>query len=319
MKKIFISTIILLIPFTVNAQKSKDQPVFVDAVEYNDYIVDHVDTLSDLWTLAIEEEDLKKAMKWNNALKKEATKTVATLQKIQGFQGDVNFKNAAISYAQHFIKITKKDLPEFLKIIRKKGDLSVDDEKKAETYLPELDDKREYLFDQVEKMQYAFADKTGIEIEGRYENEGLSDYEERSNFTEPSDYHNYIVDMVDIIDHYWTLAIEAEMKETALAYTDTLRMRTDKILGSLKKLGPFKGYDTMRMRATDYAVHMNNISKKELVEFINIIRAEEMNTQSEKRAESLIPILDDKREALFARIEEEQKVMGQKFGFSIVK
>jgi transposase len=143
--------------------------------------------------------------------------------------------------------------------------------------------------------------------------------DKRLKFTDAVKYNDYIVDIVDEVDDAWTSAIEEEDQKQALAWSDTLANRSKNGLAKLNNLQPFKKDSTFRDAGIKYLTHMNNISNKELKEFINIIRAEEMTIEGEQRAEALIPMLDDEREKLFSATENAQSSFATKFNITIVK
>jgi hypothetical protein len=143
--------------------------------------------------------------------------------------------------------------------------------------------------------------------------------DKRLKFTDAVKYNDYIVDVIDDVDEAWTSAIEEEDQKQALAWSDTLANRSKNGLAKLNNLQPFKKDSAFRDAGIKYLTHMNNISNKELKEFINIIRAEEMTIEGEQRAEALIPMLDDEREKLFAATETAQSSFATKFNITIVK
>lgn len=143
--------------------------------------------------------------------------------------------------------------------------------------------------------------------------------DKRLKFTDAVKYNDYIVDIIDDVDEAWTTAIEEEDQQRALAWSDTLANRSKNGLAKLNNLQPFKKDSTFRDAGVKYLTHMNNIGNKELKEFINIIRAEEMTIEGEQRAEALIPMLDDEREKLFSATEAAQTAFAAKFNIVIVK
>lgn len=143
--------------------------------------------------------------------------------------------------------------------------------------------------------------------------------DKRLKFTDAVKYNDYIVDIIDDVDEAWTTAIEEEDQQRALAWSDTLANRSKNGLAKLNNLQPFKKDSTFRDAGVKYLTHMNNIGNKELKEFINIIRAEEMTIEGEQRAEALIPALDDERERLFSATEAAQNAFAAKFNIVIVK
>lgn len=166
-----ISAVIIYLLFISNNSFSQsngsyeEKKVCLDAIEYNDYIVDLILLTSDSWSKAIDAADLSAAMKANKDLKAISGKIIKSLQILQSFEGDVNFKKSAINYVSHLNKISKKELPKFFKLIYGKGTLTPEREKQAEALIPLLDERREYLFNQIESAQAAFAAQHNFAIE----------------------------------------------------------------------------------------------------------------------------------------------------------
>jgi hypothetical protein len=171
MKKIIIATI-ALIAFNLQS-KAQSNGLYVEkkscttAIEYNDYLVDMMNMVDQVWTKSLEQADLKSSMTVNNELKTLSGKMLVSLKKLEGFGGETAFKNAAVTYITHMNNVSKKELPAFLKLIRAKGGLTTENEKKAEAYIPILDGKRERLFAEFENIQDAFATQHGFTIQGK--------------------------------------------------------------------------------------------------------------------------------------------------------
>lgn len=169
MKKfILIALPLLFISTQVVAQSNGvyvEKKSCTSAVEYNDYIVDLVLLVGKSWSKAIDGSDLATTMKASSELKSITGKVMKSLGKLEGFNGDINFKSSAIDYVTYMNKISKKELPAFLKLIHGKGEFTADKEKKAEALIPALDDRREALFASIESAQADFATKNDFTIE----------------------------------------------------------------------------------------------------------------------------------------------------------
>jgi hypothetical protein len=133
-------------------------------IEYNNYLIDLLDMVDALWTKAIEGPDLKSTLQSTADLKKVSGKILQSLKKLEAYGGDVNFKASAIDYVTHLNKISKKELPTFLKLIHAKGGLTPENEKKAEALIPILDDQRETKFAAIERFQEDFATQHNFTI-----------------------------------------------------------------------------------------------------------------------------------------------------------
>lgn len=169
MKKITAIITLFIISNVLYSQSNGlyvEKKVCLNAIEYNDYIVDLVVLTGNAWSKAMDATNLSTAMKANKYLKSLSGKIIISLGKLQGYEGDVNFKNSAINYITHMNNMTKKELPKFLKLIYGKGTLTPEREKQAEALIPMLDDKRESLFKEIEISQANFAAQHNFTIEG---------------------------------------------------------------------------------------------------------------------------------------------------------
>lgn len=171
MKKIIILSVLFVgFQITNSAQSNGlfvEKTTFSSAIEYNNYFVDLVNAVDKAWTKSLEVEDLKGALKASKDLKTLSGAMVKSLKKTQGFGGETNFKNAAMNYIGHMNKVSSKELPAFLKILRGKGEFTDEKAKKAEVYIPILDGRREQLFTEFENIQTRFAQEYGFTIEGK--------------------------------------------------------------------------------------------------------------------------------------------------------
>jgi len=171
MKKIIFLTT-LFITFQLNSYTQSnglfvEKTSFSTAVEYNNYLVDLVNTVDKAWSKTLEVDDLAGSIKEAKNLKTLTDAVLKSLKKTPGYGGEVNFKNATVNYASHMNKVSKKELPAFLKILRGKGEFTAEKAKKAEVYIPILDGKREQLFAEFENIQTQFAKEYGFTIEGK--------------------------------------------------------------------------------------------------------------------------------------------------------
>jgi hypothetical protein len=158
MKKITAIITLFIISNVLYSQSNGlyvEKKVCLNAIEYNDYIVDLVVLTGNAWSKAMDATNLSTAMKANKDLKSLSGKIIISLGKLQGYEGDVNFKNSAINYITHMNKL-----------IYGKGTLTPEREKQAEALIPMLDDKRESLFKEIEISQANFAAQHNFTIEG---------------------------------------------------------------------------------------------------------------------------------------------------------
>jgi hypothetical protein len=143
-------------------------------------------------------------------------------------------------------------------------------------------------------------------------------YIEKTSFSTPIQYNDYLTELIDLVDDQWTIAIEDSIMESALSNSKKMNDMSDKVLKTLDKIQPYDGEVDFKKSAKAYVEHMFRISKKELPEFIRLIRDPDKFTPAmEKRAEELIPILDGKREILFQGVERSQQAFSRKYGFTV--
>lgn len=142
--------------------------------------------------------------------------------------------------------------------------------------------------------------------------------DKRLKFTDAVKYNDYIVDIIDDVDEAWSASLEEEDMDKSLAWADTLANRSKNGLAKLNNLQPFKKDSAFRDAGKTYLTHMNGVANNELKEFLKITHSE-ITVESEQRAEDLIPILDGKRETLFAETEKTQNAFADKFHIVIVK
>ncbi len=169
-KIIVIATVLIGFHIYSNAQSNGlyiEKVNCTNAIEYNDYLVELINMTDKVWTSSLEQSDLKLSMKVNNELKSLTGKILKSLKKLQGYGGESSFKGAAVTYITHMNSVSKKELPTFLKLIRAKGGMTPENEKKAEALIPILDGKREKLFAEFESIQMIFATEHGFTIEGK--------------------------------------------------------------------------------------------------------------------------------------------------------
>jgi len=141
---------------------------------------------------------------------------------------------------------------------------------------------------------------------------------EKKTFSKPIEYNDYIADLITLVDNAWDKSIDAGDAKTAMSWNKELKTVTTKVLASFKKMEGYEGEISFKASAIDYVTHMNNISKKELPAFLKLIHSKkEITPDQEKKAEALLPMLDDRRESLFASMEVAQQNFANKHNFTI--
>jgi len=288
----------LKFPEEVNIEYPEE--IHIDtAFKYNDYIVDRVDIIVELWDLAIDEESLPYALIWSKKLSIYSDKVISTLENLDNHEDDYGFKVSALKYIKYMSSISKNELPEFINIIRS-DKTSIEAEKRADELIPILDYTRDSLFNEMELKQYQFADSANIDIKGRdYSKTVKFTFDTKTEFANPTEYSDYVIGLADFLNIAWTVTIEEEDSLKAMAFNDSLYQASVRVINSLEKIDIFKEYDDFRKAAISYANHYSEVTQKELREFLMIIRSQTMSPTNEKIAENMIPILDDVREDLY--------------------
>lgn len=294
---------------------------FISGTEYNAYIVGIITNVDEAFLTCYQEEYKDRALAWIDTLVNCSKTGLAKLNNLQPFEKDSVFRNAGISYLTQMNNIANKELKELININRA-DEMTVEDEKRAEDLLSTLDAKMDKLFAETEKAQTDFANKFNILINKNSEifsqRNGL--YGERTSCINAIEYNDYIVSLVVLIDATWNKAMDETDLKKALTASNEMKNISGAVIKSLKKLEGYDGETDFKLAASNYATHMNNISKKELPKFLKLIRAkDEIILANAKQAQTLSPILDDKRESLFSLIQSTQNAFALKHDFTIEK
>lgn len=170
-----MKNLIVLIPilFIHGGLFSQSNGIYVEkttctnAIEYNDYIINMIDLIDDAWSTVLDDKELKKANTDIKYLRTLTDKILKSFKKLEGYQSEADFKNSAVNYTTHMNKVSKKELPEFMKIITTDAILTEKGATRSEELIPILDGVREDLFALIEKKQEVFAAKNNFKIEGK--------------------------------------------------------------------------------------------------------------------------------------------------------
>jgi hypothetical protein len=168
----------------------------------------------------------------------------------------------------------------------------------------------------MKKIIFTIVAIVAFNLSSQAQSNGL--YVEKTSCSNAIEYNDYLVDLINMVDKVWTRSLEQADLPSSMKVSNELKSLSGKMLKSLKKLEGFGGESVFKGAAITYITHMNNVSKKELPTFLKLVKAKGgLTAKNEKAAEDLIPILDDKREKLFAEFESVQSSFAKEHGFTI--
>lgn len=271
-----------------------------------------VNNSTERFNLSVSSDNRTTALQWIDSLKSYTTKQMKEIKSVEVYLKETNLKNTASSYITHLNNISKKIMPEYFSYYFNSF--------YSPNQLKKTENLRKSIYTDTQALYQKFVEEVRS-YKSKYNIIQLTDfssfYVEVNKFDSALYYNDYIVDMVDRADYLWTRSIEEEWMPLALAWTDSLKMVSEKMIRSLNNLQPFFPNEPFRLSALDYLKHFSRIASNELPEFIKIIRADEMNADQEARANELIPILDNIREALFDSVEVKQYQFADVTGIEI--
>jgi hypothetical protein len=132
---------------------------FSDVTEYNDYIIDNMNIIDEMYVTTLDVEKGKEyCISQCDSLITKSKETVALLNDIQPYEGDSTLAMAAKDFCLYMSRAGKKDLPQFINLVLDQ-DLSAQDESKINTEATKIDKNYELQMDKVQVAQKAFAKK----------------------------------------------------------------------------------------------------------------------------------------------------------------
>ncbi len=145
---------------------------FSDVVEYNDYLIDHIDEINEIYMLALDTSlSFEEALIISDSLVVVCEQTTDDIKGIQPFEGDSSLAMQALEYTQ-FMKLNgKKHLKDFLKLEQKyieSADLSEEESNllfnQAEEMIQKMDKIRDKELEKVDLVQEKFARKYNMTV-----------------------------------------------------------------------------------------------------------------------------------------------------------
>ena len=129
------------------------------AIEYNDFIIDHINELDELYVSTMNVESGKEyCLSQCEVLMKKADEIIRELEANKVYKGETKFASAAIVFCKYMKDAGKKDLPEFISTIMQE-DLASSDEAKILKMADKIDENYDKQMFNFQKAQKAFAKK----------------------------------------------------------------------------------------------------------------------------------------------------------------
>jgi hypothetical protein len=149
----FIAFIAVVLPLFTFSQ------TYSSAIEYNDFIIDHINELDSIYVSTMDVESGKDyCLSQCEVLMKKADEIIHELEANKVYKGETKFASAAIVFCKYMRDAGKKDLPEFINAIMQE-DLASSDEAKILKMADKVDENYDKQMFKFEKAQKAFAKK----------------------------------------------------------------------------------------------------------------------------------------------------------------
>lgn len=136
----------------------------------------------------------------------------------------------------------------------------------------------------------------------------------RVKFETAKEYNDYIVKVIHDVDVAWSDAIKEKDLNKSLEKADILIKISKENLNKLENLKTFKNDFLFRKSSIAYVKYMNDISGKELKEFLNLLHA---SSPDQTRMDELIKILDEDRESKFHLVTVSQQLFAAKYNLQL--
>lgn len=165
---IFSAVFALLLAASCNF-KSDSRKSFEDVVEYNDFIVDHINALDSAYILALATDNgIETCMKKCDSLVELCDETTLELKGIQPYEGDSSLTMQALAYTQFMRNNGEKEIKKLLKLIDKyeKAGLEEQEELVDEVQMvaENIDKNYDIEINKVDVVQQKFATKHHFSI-----------------------------------------------------------------------------------------------------------------------------------------------------------
>ena len=163
---IFSAAAIFLLAVSCNSDKRKS---FDDVVEYNDYIVDHINALDSAYILALATDNgISECMKKCDGLVDLCDKTEADFKGIQPYKGDSTLTMQALAYTQFMRNNGDKEIKELLKLIEKYENASFEEQEamaeEVQATAEKIDKQYDIEINKVDKVQQKFSQKFNFTV-----------------------------------------------------------------------------------------------------------------------------------------------------------
>lgn len=162
---LFFAAVIMIALYSCGGKSgSSDKVTFSSAVEYNDFIVglqsgikDQFNTISD----ALNANDINAAKIKTTELENKCTKAIDTLNKLDAYNGNTAFRDAAINLFTHYKDFSQKGMKEELDIMAK-PEINGQDEQRIDQLDDEFAQKEDGLHKTFIDAQKKFADENNL-------------------------------------------------------------------------------------------------------------------------------------------------------------
>lgn len=170
MKFGFIFSVAATVLLTVSCHFNKDnRKSFDDVVEYNDYIVDHINGLDSAYTLALATDSgIDVCMKKCDLLVDLCDKTTAEFKGIQPYEGDSSLTMQALAYTQFMRNNGEKEIKKLLKLIDTYQKASFEEQadlvNEVQSSAAKIDKQYDIEINKVDAVQQKFSQKHNFKI-----------------------------------------------------------------------------------------------------------------------------------------------------------
>ncbi|WP_343634855.1 hypothetical protein [Fluviicola sp.] len=156
----------LLVSCNMNNDKRRG---FKDVVEYNDFIVDHINSLDSAYILALATDSgIDVCMKKCDDLVVLCDKTTEEFKGIQPYEGDSTLTMQALAYTQFMRNNGKTEIKKLLKLIDAYQNASMEEQEKmvdeVQSTAEEIDKQYDIEINKVDQVQQKFSKKHNFKI-----------------------------------------------------------------------------------------------------------------------------------------------------------
>jgi hypothetical protein len=160
------AALMLVVSCNVNNDKRKS---FTDVVEYNDFIVDHINALDSAYILALATDNgIEACMEKCDKLVALCDKTTEEFKGIQPYQGDSTLTMQALAYTQFMRNNGKTEIKKLLKLIESYEKASLEEQEKmveeVQSTAEKIDKQYDIEINKVDEVQQKFSVKHNFKI-----------------------------------------------------------------------------------------------------------------------------------------------------------